>query len=152
MKSNTPWCAGAVPVANDVQATGDWGGLVEASGRKSPLSARPRRWGSFPSSIQRDRSRGSTPSKPRITRRRPGGCPGLRASSAPPHPAIVTATTIATTIPCRALPLRKLAVELDGIAGDSHPTRRQLVEVLRLPVEEALLLELLHVRGEQQRF
>src|SRR5437870_10923588 len=149
MKSKTPWRAGPVPVANDVQATGDCGGFVEASGRKSPLSASARRRGSFPSSIQRDRRRGSTPSKPRITRRRAGRRPGLRASCPPPQPpAIVAATAIATTIPRRALPLGKLAVELDGIAGDAQPARGELVEVLRLPVEEALLLEVLHVRGE----
>src|SRR6266849_8428734 len=146
MKSKMPCRPGPVPVANDVHATGDCGGLGEASARKSPRSASARRWGSFPSSIQPETRRGSAPSKPRITSRgpwRPASCP-------PPHPPTIAARRAIAT-PCRrsALLLRKFPPQLDGVGGDAQPARRELVEVLRLPVEEAVLLELLHVRRER---
>src|SRR5436189_2984638 len=147
MKSKMPCRPGPVPVANVVHATGDCGGLVEASRRKSPRSASARRRGSFPSSSQRERRRGSTPSKPRITSRgprRPTSCPP------PQPPPIAASSAIATQRIRSALLLRELPLELRGIGGDAEPARRELVEVLRLPVQEAPLLQLLHVR--RQRF
>src|SRR5919197_2491469 len=87
------WLPGPVPVANEVQATGDWGGMVEARGRKSPRVESARRFGSLPSSIQRVTNRGSTPSKPRITRRRAG----RSALCSPPQPPIPAATAAASS-------------------------------------------------------
>src|SRR5213594_586979 len=145
MKSKMPCRPGPVPVANVVHATGDCGGLVEASRRKSPRSASARRRGSFPSSIQSERRRGSTPSKPRMTSRgprRPTSCP-------PPQPPTIAASrAIATPRACSALLLGELPLELGGVGGDAEPARRELVEILRLPVEEATPLELFHVRHE----
>src|SRR5439155_16607278 len=132
-----------VPVANEVQATGDCGGLVEPSGRKSPPSDSWRSRGSFPSAIQFARSRGSTPSKPRITSRRPGRTlwegppqPIPRVSSAttishtPRHPLAAVApphTTIAPPYP--ATPSR-LPPPPDPLR---HPPRRRLGLIRVLP-------------------
>src|SRR5206468_2929804 len=55
---------------------------------------------------------------------------------------------IATPRACSALLLGELPLELGGVGGDAEPARRELVEILRLPVEEATLLELFHVRHE----
>src|SRR5438046_2480709 len=123
MKSKMPCRPGPVPVANVVHATGDCGGLVEASGRSSPRSASARRWGSFPSSSQRERRRGSTPSKPRITSRgprRPTSCPP------PQPPPIAASSAIATQRTRSALLLQELPLELRGIGGDAEPARRDL--------------------------
>src|SRR2546426_11373109 len=142
MKSKMPGRPGPVPVANVVHATGDCGGLVEASRRKSPRSASARRRGSFPSSIQRERRRGSTPSKPRITSRgprRPTSCP-------PPQPPPIAASrAIATQRIRSALLLGELPLELGGIGGDAPPPRREVFEGLRPPGEERAPLQPPHV-------
>src|SRR5689334_9743853 len=67
----------------------------------------------------------------------------MRPRAPPPPPHLPTTARVAG-----ALLLRELAIELGGVTGDAHAARRQLVEVLRLPVEEALLLEIAHVRRE----
>src|SRR5204862_5449267 len=84
--------------------------------------------------------------KPRITSRgprRPTSCPP------PQPPPIAASSAIATQRTRSALLLRELPLELRGIGGDAEPARRELVEVLRLPVQEAALLQLLHVRRER---
>src|SRR5207247_7930676 len=107
-------------------------GLGGVAGAPPPSSARA-------GADRRRRSRGSrdaaphadSPAAPRRSRSRP------RRSRAA-HP------------PWRAdrLLLRKLPVELHRIGGHPDTAWRELVEILRLPVEETLLLELLHVRRQ----
>src|SRR2546428_4312363 len=129
-----PCGRGPVPVANVVHATGDWGGLVEASRRYSPRSESARRRGSFPSSIQRERRRGSTPSKPRITSRgprRPTSCP-------PPQPPPIAASRAIATPRIRSvLLLGELPLQLRGIGRDAGRPPRQVGEILGPPVQGA---------------
>src|SRR5436309_2252806 len=68
---------------------------------------------------------------------------------APQPPPIAASRAIATQRMRSALLLGELPLELRGIGGDAEPARRELVEVLRLPVQEAALLQLLHVRRER---
>ncbi len=72
-----PCSPGPVPVAKLDQATGDWGGLLVASGAKLPISARRPKFGRLPSSIHRWARTGSIPSKPTMIRRLAAGGPSL---------------------------------------------------------------------------
>src|SRR5581483_7131509 len=65
--------------------------------------------------------------------------PSARVLMRPPPPALRP----------RPLRLRELEIELRRIARHAEPARRELVQVLRLPMEEAALLEFLHVRRER---